>query len=346
MKNNFFYKVKKSIFNVEKYPEMATEGVPKAFRYLFEMIAIIAIIYTILALTNLIQIVTKCTNYLQNDCPDFYFKDGIFQFDNKGEVVLAENSILGKIIIDTNQQNKEQINKYTNDLLDESNGLIVLSDKAIIKNQSFVGTNTIEFKDLSEQFQIKEFSKQTIIDYVKSGNINNIYISFFIIGFFYYLLSNFISIIIYVLLISILGYLVSIIIKMVIRYKAVFNMAVYSMTLSNLLLIIYSIINEITGFQIKYFSVMYISVASIYIIATIFILKSDLIKKQAELQKIVDVEKEVKEELEREEEDNKEKENKKEDENENKDTDKENDDKKKEGIEIPPRDDEETPEGA
>ena len=299
MKNNFFYKVKKSIFNVVKYPEMAREGVPKAFKYLVEMTAIVAVVFTIIILTNIIQIINEGISYLENECPDFAYKDGILKIENGGDAIIADDSYLGKIILYTNNEDKEQINKFINELNQQENGIIILSDKIIIKNNNYIGTSTFEYKDISNQLQINEFTKQTIINYVKDGNINNKYVTVFIFGFCYYFIVYFINTMMYILLLSFLGYLVCVIIKMIMKYKAIFNMAVYSMTLSNILLIIYSIINAITGFQIKYFSVMYISVASIYIISAIFILKSDFIKKQGELQKIVEIQEEVKEELSR-----------------------------------------------
>ena len=65
------------------------------------------------------------------------------------------------------------------------------------------------------------------------------------------------------------------------RYVAVFNMAVYSITLSVILNIIYIIVNMFIPFTIEYFQVMYIAVATIYLMAAIFI-----IKKEAEQQHV------------------------------------------------------------
>ena len=64
------------------------------------------------------------------------------------------------------------------------------------------------------------------------------------------------------------------------RYAAIFNMSVYAISLSVLLNTVYIAINIFTNFEIKYFQVMYIAVAAIYLIAAIFIIKSEFIKKQ------------------------------------------------------------------
>ena len=44
----FFKKVKYSIFNIEKYPELATEGVGKAISYIAKLVVILAIVLYIL----------------------------------------------------------------------------------------------------------------------------------------------------------------------------------------------------------------------------------------------------------------------------------------------------------
>ena len=132
----------------------------------------------------------------------------------------------------------------------------------------------------------------------------------------------FINTIFYILIIAIVGYISTMILKLKIRFVAVFNMAVYAITLPTILNMIYLIINAFYKFTISYFDIMYVLVASIYMMAAIFILKSEFNKKQGEVQKIVEVEKEVKEEMEEKEE------NQKENKEENKDTGKK--DKKKE----------------
>ena len=105
----------------------------------------------------------------------------------------------------------------------------------------------------------------------------------------------------YVLMLSFLGFLTTKIIKLRMRYAAIFNMSVYAITLSLLLEIIYIPINVFTGFTIKYFDVMYVTVATIYLVAAIFIIKSEFIKKQAELMKILEMQEEVKRQLEQQE---------------------------------------------
>ena len=114
-----------------------------------------------------------------------------------------------------------------------------------------------------------------------------------------------------IVLVSIFGYLATLITKMKMRYVAILNMAIYSITLPTILQMLYVIANQLFGIQIKYFDVMYILVSCIYMIAAIFMLKSDFTKKQEQLSEVVEVQKQVKEELKENEENKQEPEKKK-----------------------------------
>ena len=70
-----------------------------------------------------------------------------------------------------------------------------------------------------------------------------------------------------------------------IRYRALFNMAVYSITISTVLQLIYMIVKTFTGFNIKYFDLMYTAISFICLTAAIFMIKSDVIRQQIELMK-------------------------------------------------------------
>ncbi len=100
------------------------------------------------------------------------------------------------------------------------------------------------------------------------------------------------------------------ILKLKIRYIAIFNMAVYAITLPTILDIIYIGINSFYRYTIDYFEIMYILISSIYMIAAIFILKTDFNKKQGEVQKIIEIQEEIKSETEEKQKENQDKEDK------------------------------------
>ena len=137
------------------------------------------------------------------------------------------------------------------------------------------------------------------------------FITYFIVIFG----SIFVITLINILMLSVFGLLTGLIAKLKIRYRGVFNMAVYSITLSTILQLIYYVINCFTRFEVKYFDLMYTAIAYICLTAAIFMIKSDVIKQQIELIKVIK-EKEIQKQEEKEEPEEKpeegEKENKKE----------------------------------
>ena len=52
--NGFFKDLWNSIFKIEKYPELATKGVPRALIYLIKLVAIFSIIFGDFSITSLV----------------------------------------------------------------------------------------------------------------------------------------------------------------------------------------------------------------------------------------------------------------------------------------------------
>ena len=305
-KKRFFKKTKMSIFNIEKYPELATEGVPRAINYLVKIVAILAIVVCVGMVYKSSQVVTQGIKYIENEFPEFSYKEGILKVETENEIKLENSEYVGKVIVDTSTEDTERINQYTNDITEYGNGIIVLKDKLIIKNEAIIGTASYKYSEILGQMGITEFTKQDVINYVKGTQMISLYISLFATLFIYAFIMYFLNSISNVLMISVFGYLTSLMARVKMRYAPMFNMSVYAITLSTILNMIYIIINMFVDFEIQYFEVMYISVAVIYLIAAIFMIKADLIKRQAELIKIVEVQKIVKEEIKEKEEEKKE----------------------------------------
>lgn len=342
-KIGFFKKVWYSITKIEKYPDMAAQGVGSAISYLAKVIIILAIVLCMGILYQAHQIIQEGVNYLQNEFPEFSYSDG--KLDIKSEDIITiseEDSFVGKAIIDTKTDEEKEINKYINEITEAGNGIIILKDKVVLKNQSIAGTINYDYNEMFKQMGITNFTKQDVINYAHSSQIVNLYISIFLTILIYSFIMYFLTTISNIIFLSIFGYLTTWIAKIRMRYVAVFNMSVYAFTLSIILNMIYVAINIFVEYKMEYFQVMYVAVAAIYLVAAIFILKADFIKKQAELIKIEEAEAIIKkqlEEKEREEEEKKkdtDKEKKQKENNEdNKDVEKEKkqDKKKDKGVE-------------
>ena len=332
LKNGFFRKVWYSITKIEKYPEMSAEGIGKAFSYLLKIVAILAIVLSIWMTYQTYELINSGIDYIQNQFPEFSYKDGILQVESEEQpiVIGAQKSPLGKVIVDTNTDSEDKISEYLNSIGDSESGIIILKNRAIVKNMSIAGSISYEYKQSFEQMQIMEFNKSNLREYANGSQVISLYFAVFLTMFSYTFVMYLITTLSNVLAISIIGYLTSVILKIKMRYVAVFNMSVYSITLSVILNILYLIVNMITTFKMEYFQVMYIAVATIYLIAAIFIIKSEFIKKQAELIKIAEAQEIIKKEMENnKEEEKEEKDNKdtgkEEDKNENKDKEKDKD---------------------
>lgn len=315
----FFKKVKYSILNIEKYPEMAIEGLGKAVSYIAKLVAVLGIILSVWTLYQIYQMIQEGTNYIENEFPDFSYSDGTLTV-NTDEVINIDNEQFGKLIVDTNTDSEETINQYKNSINEAGTGVIILKNEVIFKNITMIGEVSYNYKESLESMNISEFNKQDLINYVRQGQINSVYVSLFVSLFIYSFAMYFVNTLWYAVIISIVGYFTMWILKMRIRYVAIFNMSIYALTLSTILNIIYLLVNIFFNFNIEYFSIMYLSVAVIYLLATIFIIKSDLIKKQGEVMKIIEAQEMIKKEIEEKEREEEQKQEKpEEDKKENKD---------------------------
>ena len=302
----FFRKIYNSIFKIEKYPDMSSQGFPKALSYLGKLVAIFTIVVCLGIVFQTQKSIQQGVNYLENSFPNFSYKDGILNVESEEAIIIDEPPIAEKIIIDTKTEDANKINEYINQLEKAGDGAILLKDKIILKNISVAGTINYNYKEILSQMNISDFTKQDVINFANSSEIYKLYISLFITMFLYAFIMYFLAAMVDVFLISIFGYLSTKLARLRIRYVAIYNMAIYGLTLSILLNIIYVAINIFVDFNIEYFQVMYIAIPVIYVIAAIFILKSEFIKKQQELLKIAQVEATIREKEEQEKEKDKE----------------------------------------
>lgn len=296
---SFFTKLKNSIFKIEKYPEMAIEGFGKAILYISKILIILAVAVSVWTLYKTNEFVQEGINYLQNDFPEFSYNDGTLNVESENNTII-ENDKVGKIIIDTKTDSEEEINKYLNEINSEGTGILVLKNKVTLKNVAVNGEVSYNYTEVLKELNLTQFNKEDIVNYVKDGSINQIYLNIFLTIFLYSFVMYFINTLWYATVISIIGYLTIKILKLKVKFTPIYSMSVYALTLSTILNIIYVIINAIFNFNIKYFDIMYTTVATIYLIAAIFMLKSDYIKKSEEVMKIEEAQQIIKKEMEEE----------------------------------------------
>ena len=330
-KEGFFKKVWNSITKIEKYPEMAAQGLGKAFSYICKVVAILAIVVCLGMMYQAYQMVQEGVQYLQNEFPEFSYKDGILTIQSEEPITIsAENSYVGEVIIDTKTEDEKTINQYVAQVEDYGDGIIILKDQVKVKNAAVMGTINYEYKEILGQMGITEFQKQDVINYMNSSQMINFYISIFITIFVYTFAMYLLTTLSNAVFLAVFGYLTTWITKIRMRFVAVFNMAVYSLTLSTILNMMYIAINIFVPFTMEYFQVMYVTVAAIYLIAAIFLLKTKYIKRQIKLMKIAEAQEIVRKELEEKEQEEKEKREREEEKKKRKEKDKKEEKKNKE----------------
>ena len=324
LKKGFFKKLWYSIDKIEKYSELSAEGFGRAIKYLVILVMLLALISSAATVYRTSLEVKDIARYIDEKAPELTYSNELL-IVNSETPIIDENESFGKVIVDTNTDSEETINQYINEVQDNESAVIILKNKLILKEAGIQGTINYNYNELFDGMGITEFNKQDLVEYLSGSSMMSLYLNLLLVLFIYAFTIYLINTLFYVIVISIFGYLTTIILRLKIRYIAVFNMAVYAITLPTILDMIYIGINAFFNYTINYFEVMYVLVASIYMIAAIFILKSEFNKKQGEVQKIIEVEKEVKEEL-------KEKQQKKEEKEKNNETGKK-DKKKKEETE-------------
>lgn len=311
LKQGFFQKIGNAITKIEKYPNMAAEGLGSSFTYICKIVAILAIVLCLGTIYQTYQILQEGIQYLQNEFPDFTYKDGELDVSSEERITISEDdSYVGKTIIDTKAE-EQTANQYINEIQKSGSGMIILKDKVILKNGAVAGTINYNYNELLGQMGITEFTKQKVIDYANSYQVISLYVSVFITIFIYSFIMYLLTTLSNVVFLSVFGYLTTWVARIKMKFLAIFNMSIYALTLSTFLNILYIGVNIFIDFNMEYFQVMYIAVAAIYLVAAIFILKTEYMKQQVELMKIIEAQEIVRKEMEEKEQREKEEQEKK-----------------------------------
>ena len=297
-KIGFFKRMKIAVFKLEEYGVFLGERLSKSFKYFFLLILLLTVVVVISESYSFYNMLNTGISYVKNELPEFSYSDGNIKFDNNVEAY--DRTYEFKLYVNTDDEvSEETLNLYKNDIYSTQDGLIILKDKLIyiIQGTSFESTYT----ELFEKFNFSFSNKQDLVNLIDSVGASNIVIIYAFSSFISVYLVNIIYILGDLVVIAVFGYIASRICGIKFKMAPMITLSIYSLTLSIILTGIYNIVFALTGFVIKYFDIMYLLIAYVYIIAAIFMIKYDLIKQTQELQKIIEVQKQVKKESENEE---------------------------------------------
>ena len=172
-----------------------------------------------------------------------------------------------------------------------------------------------KYSDLLSAYNIQQGNKQQLVEYIDNLNIVSICFAVFLAMIICEFIALLVTSVIDILIVAFLGFFSSRIFRISIKFRVAFNIAIHALTLPIILNMIYMVVNLLTGFNIKYFQIMYYTIAYIYVVVAILMIKTDFINRQAELIKMAQEQLKIKEDLDKPEE----KEEKQEEKEENKD---------------------------
>jgi len=297
-KEGFFKRIITSIKDMDKYIDFAIEKTSNSIKYLLKLMLLFSIIITIAFTYKFINTINNGIKYFKEEIPELSYSQGKLNIESENPIIIENNKeLLQYLIIDVNA-NEQTKTQYISKIKNYSNAIIFLEDKMYLKNSALSEPIEYVYQDIAKQYQIEDFTKAQLIQYIEKLDKTTIYSGAFItIGismFLVYFTSTFIDII----MLAILGFIISRIVGIKIKFQPCINMAIYALTLPILLNVLYIVLNTCTGFTIKYFQWMYATISYIYMIIAILMIKADIINKQKELMKIVEEQEKVRQEIE------------------------------------------------
>jgi Sec-independent protein translocase protein TatA len=286
----FFKRLKNAITNFDEYQKFSQEKLGTAIKYFLKLMLIFSILISGFLTARMYKEIETIKTSFAEECPDFRIENNtlLIEGENKKYEKDIGYETLGLIVDSENT-----------DLTEEQNGqyqriIAFYKDKMVMKTMDTKTSMT--YQDISKNQNINGLSKQQILDYANSNEMLVIYSIFFVVTIIFVFIAYSIQILLDIFLLSIIGLIMSKIAAVKLKYKEVFNMSIYALTLSIVLYLIYICVNISTGFTIKYFDLAYQIISYIYIVTAILMIKSDLIKQQIEVGKIIEEQKKVREE--------------------------------------------------
>lgn len=301
-KLGFFARIKIAVAKLEDYSLFLEEKTSVAVKYFFLIVLFLTVVMAIVQTYDVMKMVHKGYNYIQNEMPDFSYENEKLNFAENINAYDEEFDFY--MIADTDENMPEEKMQEYKDTV-KSTGIMFFKDKVIYQ----LGSNQVEYsyKDFATQYGINSLNKEKLVEEVNSIGMVGIAVTIFMVVVVSLYIAQLISIFMDWLVVTIFTIIAARVCGMKISFQGAFNLSIYALTLSIILSMLYQIAYYLVGFYTDYFRVVYLLISYVYIVAVILMIKSDLLKQQVEVAKVVEIQNKVKQELE----DSKEKEEKK-----------------------------------
>lgn len=277
---SFFRRMKMSIFDFDKYHIIASEGLGRAMMYLIKLMLLFALVMSAASIIKVSQLLDQGIEYFSSNVPNFYFENNEFVLDSETDVTIENHEYTDFKIILTNSET------YSEDEIRDFDGLAVAFTKkhVLLKQQNSTSITTQTYEELVNTIDLNEINKDYIVNMFSGENSYNILANIFAVIFISTFLTYFLTAILDTIALSLLGFIVSRLIRIPFKYGALYSLSISAITLPVILNAIYLIVNMFTGFVIPYFQIMYTLIAYVYLIAALLIMRSEIIKKKVQIQ--------------------------------------------------------------
>ena len=125
-KLGFFARLKKAIFELEDYGFFLGEKLTVAFKYFFLLVFFVSIIFSVSVVYKSYDAISKAYSYVENELPEFDYKDGNLHFDNV--IDAYDHDYRFSVLADTSEEiSDEKISEYKNKIYKQGNyGVLLL----------------------------------------------------------------------------------------------------------------------------------------------------------------------------------------------------------------------------
>lgn len=276
---SFFKRIKMSVFDFDKYHIIASEGLGRAMMYLVKLILIFALVVSCSTVIRFSQLLDKATEYLSNNVPNFYFENNQFVLDSIEDVKIENHEYTDFLIILTNSET------YSEDEIRDFDGIVLTFTKnnVLFKQQNSTSIITQKYEDLNDTIDLSQINKEYLVNMANGENAYTILANIFAVIFISTFLTYFLTAILDTIALSLLGFIVSRLIRVPFKYGALCSLSISAITLPVILNGIYMVVNMFTGFVIPYFQIMYTLISYVYLIAALLIMRSEIMKKKVQI---------------------------------------------------------------
>lgn len=278
-KIRFFKKIWYSIAKPSQYVNLRKEGVGKAFKYIFTIIAILALILGIIATFIQLNLVNDSINYLEEKLPEIKFKNNVLNLENEEAVILDDEKFIGyfgnAIVINPLIEKQDAIDQYKDLAQNKNKAIIFLKEEYIIisknyNSESKEGIEEHKYSDVSSKL-IKdinyEYGKNDVLNYLKQRTTFTYYIAQYFVIF----LGTITLLYVFYILISATAlWIVTKISKIKWTYKEALMNTIYASTLSIFIYVLYIIISYFTSFRISIMDIISIFLIFIYLYLVLY----------------------------------------------------------------------------